>query len=213
MSKHFPPKHRSKQFHCPYCGVYANQHWDSAYFSDFARYSPLKISQKIVEVSICTHCSQPSFWLSGEIIYPPTQTFPPANDDLSDEVKKIYDEAATIATLSPRAACALLRLATEMLLEQLGETGDLNKNIQKLVQDGLNAKVQQSLDIVRVTGNNAIHPGRIEFDDITDTQTLFDLINLIADALITQPKRVHAVYDNIPEESRKAIEERDGPAE
>lgn len=210
MSEYFPPKHDSNQFHCPYCNVYASQHWDHAYFKDYTRYSLLNIRQKTVEVSICTHCSQPSFWLSKEIIYPPTQTFPPANSDLSEDVKKIYGEAAAIAVLSPRAACALLRLATEMLLEQLGETGELNKNIQKLVQNGLNTRVQQSLDIVRVTGNKAIHPGKIEFDDITDTRTLFELINLIADALITQPKRVQAIYDSIPEESRKAIEERDG---
>ena len=211
MSEYFPPKHGSEQFHCPYCNVYANQHWDSARCRDGrGQEMSLKTKQGYVRVSICTRCSQPSFWLQQKIIYPPMRTFPAANSDLSDGVKKIYDEAATIASLSPRAACALLRLATEMLLEQLGETGDLNKNIKKLVGNGLNIRVQQSLDIVRVTGNNAIHPGKIEPDDITDTRTLFDLINLIADALITQPKRVQAIYDNIPEESRKAIEERDG---
>ena len=214
MTEYFPPKRGSDQFHCPYCNVYANQYWDAAHFRDgHGKDALLKTKQGTIRVSICTHCSQPSFWLQQKIIYPSTQAFPSANSDLSDDVKKIYNEATTIAALSPRAACALLRLATEMLLEQLGETGDLNKNIKKLVENGLNIRVQQSLDIVRVTGNNAIHPGKIEPDDITDTRTLFDLINLIADALITQPKRVQAIYDNIPEESRKAIEERDGKSE
>ena len=34
MSRHFPPKHGSNQFHCPYCNVYASQHWNHAYYRD-----------------------------------------------------------------------------------------------------------------------------------------------------------------------------------
>ena len=61
-----------------------------------------------------------------------------------------------------------------------------------------------------MTGNNAIHPGKIEFEETADVRILFDLINVIADTLITQPKRIQGIYDNLPEESKKAIEKRDG---
>ena len=205
MSKYFPPEYRSGNFHCLYCNVYASQHW---YIPTY-HVNRLFIDSKTVEISICSRCSQPTFWLSEKIIYPPAQIFPPANSDLGEDIKKVYNEAAAIAKQSPRAACALLRLAIEMLLKQLGERGSLNDGIENLVKKGLSATIQQSLDIVRVTGNNAIHPGKIDFGDITDVQALFELINVIAEGLITQPKRIQRIYDSIPEEKRKAIEKRD----
>lgn len=131
------------------------------------------------------------------------------NNDLNDEIKEVYNEAVAIAEKSPRAACALLRLAMEMLLKQLGEEGNLNEGIKNLVKKGLNSQIQQSLDIVRVTGNNAIHPGKIDSRETAQPQVLFDLINIIAQALITQPKQIQGIYEGLPEENRKAIEKRD----
>ncbi|MXZ48450.1 MAG: DUF4145 domain-containing protein, partial [Candidatus Dadabacteria bacterium] len=114
---------------------------------------------------------------------------------------------------SPRAACALLRLAIEMLLKQLGGTGNLNENIKNLVEKGLNPKIQQSLDIVRVTGNNAIHPGKIDSSETANVRVLFDLVNVIAESLITQPNRIQEIYSSLPEGSKEAIEKRDEKAE
>ena len=138
---------------------------------------------------------------------------PPANSDLPDSVKEIYEEAASIANQSPRAACALLRLAIEMLLKDLGEAGTINDGIKNLVKKGLDERIQQALDIVRVTGNNAVHPGEIDFNDSTDVQMLFGLINLIADALITQPKQVAEMYNRLPETAREGIKKRNGEIE
>ena len=45
--------------------------------------------------------------------------------------------------------------------------------------------------------------------DTTDVHTLFQLINVIANTLITQPKQTQELYDNLPEGARKAIEKRD----
>lgn len=148
--------------------------------------------------------------LGEKIIFPPIHTSPPANSDLPDNVQEIYKEAASISNRSPRAACALLRLAIEMLLKHLGETGTINEGIKNLVKKGLDERIQQALDIVRVTGNNAVHPGEIDFNDSTDVQTLFGLINLIADVLITQPKQVAEMYNQLPETSRESIKKRDG---
>ena len=198
---------------------------------------PISIDNDAVKVSVCSHFKEPTIWLVSQkilhpevaavshrqgielytqrkrvvkIIYPATRTSPPANDDLDDEIKKIYDEAADIANQSPRAACGLLRFAIQMLLKQLGEKGDnINNDTKNLVQKGLNPQIQQALDIVRVTGNHAVHPGEIDFNDTTDVQALFDLINVIADTLITQPKRIDGIYKRLPEKDRKAIEDRD----
>ena len=167
--------------------------------------------KKLVGVYLFVHHVQTLYFgWTEEIIYPPVRIAPPANSDLPDTVKELYDEAASIANQSPRAASALLRLAIEMLLKHLGEKGSINDGIKNLVANGLDPIIQQSLDIVRVTGNDAVHPGKIVFDDTTDVQAFFQLINVIADALITQPKQIKEIYDNLPEDKRKAIEKRDG---
>ncbi|MDE0324276.1 MAG: DUF4145 domain-containing protein [Candidatus Poribacteria bacterium] len=218
MAEYYPPRYQSEQFHCPYCRVFAAQHWDAIMRARPPQIAgqvpmPLHIKKARIEVSFCSHCYNPTFWLKEKIIYPPMHTAPPVNSDLPDDVKQVYDEAASIADQSPRSACALLRLAIEMLMEHLGETGSINESIGNLVKKGLNPQVQQSLDIVRVTGNNAVHAGKIAFDDTTDVQALFGLINVIADVLITQPKKVQALYDGLPESSKKAVEKRDGKAQ
>ena len=215
MSKYFPPTHGSTHFHCPYCHVYAEQRWDHIRRVKGPQIAgvvevALGIKNARVEVSVCQHCDEPTFWLEKKTIYPHTRIALPANSDLSDSVKSVYEEASVIANQSPRAACALLRLAIEMLLKELGETGSINEAIKNLVANGLDPKVRQSLDVVRVIGNNAVHPGAIEFDDTTDVHILFQLINVIADTLITQPKQIQEIHDNLPEDARKAIEKRDG---
>jgi hypothetical protein len=64
--------------------------------------------------------------------------------------------------------------------------------------------------VVRVIGNNAVHPGQIDLrDDRTTAETLFGLVNLICEKMITEPKHVEAVYERLPESDRKAIEQRD----
>ena len=213
MSKYYPPTYDQAHFNCPYCDVFAEQDW--GYIMKVSREHKLSeinrihIKSATVEVSTCVHCKNPTFWLDEQIIYPPRHAAPPANNDLPDSVKVVYDEASAIANQSPRAACALLRLAIEILLKELGETGTINEAIKKIVEKGLDQRIQQSLDIVRVTGNNAVHSGEIIFDDTTDVHTLFQLINVIANTLITQPKQTQELYDNLPEGARKAIEKRD----
>ena len=217
MSKYFPPKHGDSEFHCPYCNVYTHQSWYHISRYDkrdeerkYTQDAPIFLEQGEVEISICIRCKQTTFWLAEKIIYPPIHSAPPANSDLPEDVKQVYDEAASIADLSPRAASGLLRLAIEMLFEYRGKTGNLNTNIKNLVEEGISQQIQQALDIVRVTGNHAVHLGEIVFDNTTDVQALFGLVNVIADILITTPNQIQKIYNNLPENDRKVIEKRDG---
>lgn len=225
MSEYYPPEYESDKFECMHCKVYAHQTWSPMYIQGkdthevyiepadsikyFNSFKEVNINKEPVNVSLCSYCDAPTLWVSEKIIFPLTGVVPPVNSDLSDDVKAIYDEAAAIANQSPRAASALLRLAIETLLKELGEKGNINDAIKNMVKKGLDQRVQQSLDIVRVIGNNAVHPGQIVFDDNTDVQILFQLINIIANFLITQPKQIQGAYDNLPEDARNAIEERD----
>lgn len=131
---------------------------------------------------------------------------------MPDSVKQLYNEASLIYNKSPRAACALLRLAIDRLCNELGETDrDINKNIGELVRKGLPQAVQQALDVVRVIGNKAVHPGQIAFDvDDKNTATmLMRLLNIIVERMITEPKEIYSLYQGLPESVRNAIENRD----
>ena len=111
---------------------------------------------------------------------------------------------------SPRGAAALLRLAIQHLCKELGEGGENIKNdIRELVKKGLPERVQQALDIVRVTGNNAVHPGQIDVDDPEVVQNLFSLLNVIAEYCISMPNRIGSLYSSLPQTALDQIQGRD----
>lgn len=162
--------------------------------------------------SRCFNCNDVALWIYDRMIYPQRGEAPPANSDLPAEIARDYDEASSILDLSPRGAAALIRLAIQKLSKHLGQPGkNINDDIKTLVANGLDPRVQKALDAVRVIGNNAVHPGQIDLrDDRATAESLFRLLNLIAEKMITEPKHVDEVYDALPEEARKAIEKRDG---
>jgi hypothetical protein len=126
----------------------------------------------------------------------------------------LYEEAAGIMVKSPRAAAALLRLAVQKLCKALGEKGkDINDDIGNLVKQGLPIQVQQSLDAVRVIGNNAVHPGEINADNPAAVALLFGLLNVIVDRMITQPKKIQEIYGALPPKILDGISKRDGKKE
>ncbi len=69
--------------------------------------------------------------------------------------------------------------------------------------------MQQALDIVRVTGNSAVHPGQIDVDDAEVVAHLFELINVIAEYTISMPQRIGKIYSNLPTTAIDQIDKRD----
>lgn len=131
-------------------------------------------------------------------------------DDIPQDVKEDFIEARNIVNFSPRASCALLRLALQKLMPHLKEKGDnLNIDISNLVKKGLPVRIQKALDTVRVIGNNAIHPGQIDLkDDVNTAIALFSLLNMIVDVVITKEKEINEIYDKLPDTAKEAIKER-----
>jgi hypothetical protein len=166
-------------------------------------------------LSKCYNCQKITVWVNERLVFPESKYTTAPNSDLPDNVIRDYEEARSVVDLSPRAAAALLRLGIQKLCSYLGESGkDLNEDIKNLVAKGLDPVVQQSLDIVRVIGNESVHPGTIDLNDDRETALrLFELVNAIADQMISHPKKVREMYGKLPEEKRKAIERRDASAE
>jgi diadenosine tetraphosphatase ApaH/serine/threonine PP2A family protein phosphatase len=165
-----------------------------------------------LHVSQCYNCDALSVWIARELAYPVYAfDFVPA-DNMPDNVKRDFVEASKLFRLSPRASAALLRVAIEELCNEInGEELSIFKGIGKLVEDGLDPKIQQALDFVRVTGNDAVHPGQITPNDTPEVaQKLFMLVNLIVEKLITLPMEIDQLYKTIPPGKREAIEKRDG---
>lgn len=225
--KYYPPEHAKGQFHCPHCGVYAKQRWShlSAVSDIYTQRNQYGISRRsnilgltmfnenLTEnwtISICEHCDEKMVWLDNEIVYPKKMIVELPNDDLSEDIKKDYLEAAIILNDSPRSSAALLRLALQKLCKQLGEKGDnINEDIKNLVKKGLNPQIQKSLDILRITGNNAVHPGEINVEEKPElVLKLFELINFIAEKMITELKEIEGFYEELPSNAKEQVKKR-----
>ena len=164
-----------------------------------------------LSLSHCHNCQNVAVWRYDYLVWPSNISVDDANSDLCDEVRDVYNEAALIVDASPRGAAALLRLGIQLLCKQVGESGEnVNDDIAALVRKGLDDRVKKALDVVRVVGNHSVHPGQIDMaDDRATAIQLFGLVNLIADVMITQPKRVNEMYAGLPERDRRAIARRD----
>jgi hypothetical protein len=146
------------------------------------------------------------------VLYPTeTDPPPPPAKDMPENIANTYNEARAVLPHSPKASAALLRLAIQQLCQHLGKPGEnLNHDIGALVRDGLSPSVQQALDSVRVIGNNAVHPGSIDFDDNPKlVETLFKLVNFIVEEMITRPREIKEIYDSLPQDKLDGIETRD----
>ena len=213
-NKYIAPEEHLNSFTCPHCQTLSLMHFESHHFQEdinvsFTNFPEIKNKLNIAR---CCNCGKKIVWIDNEYIYP-NIVAEEVNPDLPESVKQLYNEAGLIYNLSPRAACALLRLAIEKLCYELGETADkINGNIAALVKKGLSPKVQKALDLVRVVGNNAVHPGKIAFDvdDITTAKSLMRLVNMIGQIMITDPKDIDNMYSQLPESTKKSIERRDG---
>lgn len=203
-----PPSSGAPKFTCPHCAAVSKQEWIGLTWDGETVY--FQHQKCVASFGKCDHCEEHTVWVGETQVFPDVTNAPAPNLDLSQSIKDIYLEAASISAKSPRGAAALLRLAVQMLCKELGEPGkNINSDIASLVDKGLPRRVQQSLDCVRVIGNNAVHPGQIDADDPNVVGQLFHLVNIIAEAMISMPKRVDGIYSSLPPQDRNNIEKRD----
>jgi hypothetical protein len=203
-------------YECPHCEAYAQQYWYRIIGYPHQQSNNHGTGgQKPLGDTVFAHCQKCggiAIWIGENMNFPVASDAPLPNPDMPAEIMADFEEARQISSLSPRGAAALLRLCVQKLCIHLGEKGkDINDAIASLVAKGLSPLIQKSLDAVRVIGNEVVHPGTIDLRDDQDTATgLFQLLNLIVEQMISQPKHVQSMYDKLPLGKRTAIEKRDG---
>ena len=215
--KHIPPAAGKKSFHCPHCGVLAEQTWSVNIQCNYQQRQPNgQLMQSIYGLentasAKCKHCNNFSIWINNVMVYPLTGNVEMANPDLPADILKVYNEAKDIVNISPRGSAALLRLALQKLCNDLGEKGkNINDDIASLVKRGLPVQLQEALDSVRVIGNHAVHPGVFDLEDKPETAlALFSFINIICDYFINKTKKIAEVYGNLPVKDKVNIAKRD----
>lgn len=164
-----------------------------------------------MSASTCTHCSDTAIWCDRNLVLPSSGLAPPPHVDIFADLLVDYREAMEVFARSPRSAAALLRLVIQKLCRELGAPEKrIDDDIQWLIdEDRIGTAVKLMLDSVRVIGNNAVHPGHLDLrDDHTLVYKLFQLVNLIVEQAITQPKMIAQIHNGLPPNALKGIDDR-----
>ncbi len=200
MNNFVPPKFEEKAFNCAFCGAYSNHLWYTPFIRDASA-----ISLRNFRIARCIHCNEMSVWIQKNMIYPTSGNVPTANPDIPENIKSDYDEARNVFAHSPRSAAALLRTVLKGICEHLGEKDDnLTICINNLVSKGLPERLKIALEMARVIGDKAIPPGQLNSeDDQATVLKLFALVNLTADAMISQPNQLKNLYDVISNDNTR----------
>ncbi|MBL4807585.1 MAG: DUF4145 domain-containing protein [Rhodobacteraceae bacterium] len=160
-----------------------------------------------LDISKCDSCEEISVWLLGKLIFPPSGL---ANTDMPEKVKLLFDEAGSVFQASLRAAAALLRLALQHLLHELTQKDQkIDTAINDLIDRGLDDELSKLMHSLRIIGNEAVHPGTIDIDDEPEmAEAMFSLLNEIVDQMISKPARHKALWEKLPENKRKPVEQK-----
>ena len=208
---HVEPKFGGSSFNCLHCRAFAQQYWWQVR-GGVPGDGYMDLEE--IGISSCAHCDNRTYWFNRVVFFPDLSITALPNDDLNENIRVDYAEAGSIVAKSPRGAAALLRLCIQKLCKQLGESGkNIDQDIASLVKKGLDIRVQRALDIVRVIGNEAVHPGELDLRDDRETVgMLFTLVNAIANDMITQPRLRDEMYEKLPKSKLDGIEARNSKA-
>lgn len=230
MEKYIKPEFGKDAFTCPHCGVFSQIKWiKDEELEVYINNDTLRVLEFGYCFAQCMCCKEficfryqsidgYGLFNEGVMVYPKQTIIPPA-EDMPEHIKEIYKEASLIFGDSPRASCALLRLALQELMiyfrdnfeEYSSLKGEnINNDIKTLVGLGLSPKIQKALDIVRITGNSAVHPNKLDVNDNLDiAESLFRLLNLIVEEMITKPKEIDEIFRRMPEREKESVKKRD----
>jgi len=193
---------KKKIFQCPHCGISTKHEWYNLAKGKIAK-NGINYYEAFIPnfyLSLCSKCKRYSVWLNDKIIYPDLSFAPWPTQDMPLDIKDGYLEARGVVTSSPKASSALLRMCLRNLMIHLGESGkNIELDISNLIKKGLPKKFHHALWAAGVIGAGATKPNEITLKDDVDTAiALFNLLNKIVEATISQQKKVKRLYTKLP---------------
>ena len=170
-------------------------------------------------MSKCWKCVEYSTWRDDELVFPAGSSYAPQpHEDMPDEAKTLYREAAAVVGISPRAGAALARATLELLLKELDPMEgkqDLAKRIDHVLIDvGEKTPLGRMLTVIRHSGNKSLHVEEqpdaimVQILDPEDPGVLaliFESINDLVEQLRTRPERVEALFQSVPAAVRDRV--------
>ncbi|MEH7557141.1 DUF4145 domain-containing protein [Priestia megaterium] len=224
-----------KAFTCPECKAFSHQTWNEVIFNTNGNSYKLQaftgprvdvVKEKeelpvsglaghsifhITAFSHCYSCKAVSIWKGNNMVHPNNLNVEPPSLDMPADIVTLYNEARSIAHLSPKSAAGLLRLALEKLLIYLGaKKGTIDSMIQNLVDKEVispSGLVRKALDSIREIGNAGVHTTTINLDEKPEAAfALFKVINFVVEKMITDKKIMEEIYSFIPQEKREKLD-------
>lgn len=220
---------------CPRCDVFAQHSWHPVEYDPTWKATgnsanlliqkpanpraPIPVQGAFFQ--LCSHCRQLSLWSQEELIRPlPNPPGPPPLDEAPRAVRDLHLEARAICQASPRGAAALLRLALDKLLVELGySSGGLADRLKEARDGGtLSPQIYDAALAVKLLGDNGVHPGEIDLHELpTSAASMMEFLNLVVEETIIRERRIAAVLkqgsDAKAAASRARPQERKAPAE
>ena len=208
--KFVAPDLKKQAFSCPHCGAYTSFVWKPC-FEQYPNHPPYKYIQNSLNIASCFNCKERVVWYEDDfnsvLLWPlGADTAPLPHDDMPEDVKQDFLEARKVFRISPRSAAALLRLSFKNLLIALECGGtDPDSDVEQLEEKGLPNDLKQALVFVRAIGENRVPPGELNIEDKVETvSSFFQILNLVVDCVITQRKRIQALYDEASTQSSES---------
>jgi hypothetical protein len=219
------------RFICPRCDAFAHQTWHLLVIPEEERgwaYLETNIQDSVPASRIipnrqsswnaaeCASCRNWSIWYRNRMVYPAGRVGAPPHPEMPEPAKELYEEAAAVAGVSRRAGAAMARSAVERLVKLVDPEAPRKLKLAERI-DRLKPKVStplaQLLDVVRVTGNSALHGSDdaseivvVVLDDEEGPAALTLLLeaaNMLVDELIARPREAAELWSRLPESIRK----------
>ena len=155
-----------------------------------------------VSVATCTSCNSVSLWLQVDdhpMIWPPRRGGVPPHPDMPTAVRTIYNESTV--SRQPQPALSLSpdapgpRSATRGLLSRRGQP---ERHHRGRGGKWPPAAGNQSDGCAAFNGNASIHELNRE-DTAKTVASLAQILNLVVERLITEPRQFQAMHDALPE--------------
>lgn len=121
---------------------------------------------------------------------------------MTNEQKQLFNEAKDIFDISPKAASALLRCVIERILRDKFQKDHSQSPLGKILSDEkvkkeLGSELIQLCNACKLIGNYAAHSSMKIYEDESkqEIELLFELINAIAEELLSKPRKRQEMLD------------------